>query len=138
MDYGRTDWYCGIKRFLSLSTLLFPFYFRCPSTILKFPQRFSKINFLSFIFRYIFRITLTSNKFYYSSQVKVFATCHLAKIYFQSERGAWFYLTQTFNFQFQKHLNIYSEKKLFFENSCSLISKILKDITFNFSKIFEK
>ena len=38
-----------------------------------------------------------------------------------------------------KKIQIFIQKKeLFLENICSWISKIWKEITFNFSKIFEK
>ena len=49
----------------------------------KILTKFSEISFLSFIFRYIFRITITSNKVFCFSQVNVFIACHLSKIYHQ-------------------------------------------------------
>ena len=88
-----------LKSFPSLSniTLLFLLYVRCPSTILKFLKD-SEISFLSFIFRYIFRETFTSNKILFYFQENVFIACHLSKICLQSERTAWFCLSQNFKF----------------------------------------
>ena len=78
----------------------------------KFLTRFSEISLLSFSFRHIFRIEFTSNKFFCFSQINMFIACHLSEIYLQSERKAWFYLTQNIRLFIQK-------KDVFFENSCS-------------------
>ena len=96
LDYGKIEWYCGIKSFLSLSNIPFSLV-RYPSNF-KILTRFSEISSVSFIFRYIFRIIFASNKVFYFSPVKVFISCHLFKIYLLSERKAWFYLAQNIRF----------------------------------------
>ena len=72
---------------------------------------FSEISFLSFIFRYIFRITFISNKVFYFSQVNVFIVCHLSRIYLQSEKMGGLIWPKTFDFLFHKHSVFCSEKK---------------------------
>ena len=106
LDYGKIEWYCGIKSFLSLSNIPFSLV-RYPSNF-KILTRFSEISSVSFIFRYIFRIIFASNKVFYFSPVKVFISCHLFKIYLLSERKAWFYLAQNIRFFVLKHSNFYS------------------------------
>ena len=96
LDYGKIEWYCGIKSFLSLSNIPFSLV-RYPSNF-KILTRFSEISSVSFIFRYIVRIIFASNKVFYFSPVKVFISCHLFKIYLLSERKAWFYLAQNIPF----------------------------------------
>ena len=96
LDYGKIEWYCGIKSFLSLSNIPFSLV-RYPSNF-KILTRFSEISSVSFIFRYIVRIIFASNKVFYFSPVKVFISCHLFKIYLLSERKAWFYLAQNIRF----------------------------------------
>ena len=96
LDYGKIEWYCGIKSFLSLSNIPFSLV-RYPSNF-KILTRFSEISSVSFIFRYIFRIIFASNKVFYFSPVKVFISCHLFKIYLLSERKTWFYLAQNIRF----------------------------------------
>ena len=81
---------------------------------------FLKISFLSFIFRYIFRITFTSNKAFYFSKVSVFIACHFSKIYLPSDRKAWFYFTQNFQFFGSKTFEfLFINKETFLENSSS-------------------
>ena len=118
LDYGKTEWYCGITNFLSLSNItlfvkyhLLTFFSSIISslTILKFLQGFLKLAFFSHYLSYNFRIKFTSNKVSYFSQFNVFA-CHLSKIQFQLERIAWFYLplnfwffiSRTFDFLFRR------------------------------------
>ena len=96
--------------------LLFPLNVRCPSAILIFLQDFLRLAFFPFILRYILRITFTSNKVFYFSQVNIIA-CHLPKIQLKLERKAWFYLPKTFDFLFQKHLIFYSGKRMFLETT---------------------
>ena len=96
LDYGKIEWYCGIKSFLSLSNIPFSLV-RYPSNF-KILTRFSEISSVSFIFRYIVRIIFASNKVFYFSPVKVFISCHLFKIYLLSERKVWFYLAQNIRF----------------------------------------
>ena len=96
LDYGKIEWYSGIKSFLSLSNIPFSLV-RYPSNF-KILTRFSEISSVSFIFRYIVRIIFASNKVFYFSPVKVFISCHLFKIYLLSERKAWFYLAQNIRF----------------------------------------
>ena len=80
-DYWiAVEWYCGIQSYI-ISIIVkyhsfFPFYVRCPSTILKFLQDLLKLAFF-FIFRYIFGMSFTWNKVFYFSQVHVFSACHL-------------------------------------------------------------
>ena len=83
-----------------------------PINNFKVLTRFSEISSPSFIFRYIFRITFTSNKVFYFSQVSVFVAYHLSRIYLQSEKKGGFIWPKTFNFLFQKHSNFYSEKRV--------------------------
>ena len=54
LDYGKIEWQCDVKSFLSLSyiTLLLPYYIRCTSTILKFLQDFLKLALFFLIFLY--------------------------------------------------------------------------------------
>ena len=81
---------------------------------------FPKISFLSFIFRYIFRITVTSNKVFYFSKVNVFIACYFSKIYLPSERKAWFYFTKNFQFFGSKIFEfLFINKEMFLENSSS-------------------
>ena len=96
--------------------LLFPLNVRCPSAILIFLQDFLRLAFFPFILRYILRITFTSNKVFYFSQVNIIAS-HLPKIQLKLERKAWFYLPKTFDFLFQKHLIFYSGKRMFLETT---------------------
>ena len=100
--------------------LLFPLYVRCPSAILIFLQDFLRLAFLPFILRYILRITFTSNKVFYFSQVSVIA-CHLPKIQLKLERKAWFYLAQNFRFFISKTFDILFRKKDVSWNNCSWI-----------------
>ena len=58
---------------------------------------------------------------FYFRQVNLFIACHLSKIYLQSERKAWFYLPNTFDFLFQNDSTISSEKRVVSSNSCSWI-----------------
>ena len=104
----------------------FPLHLRCLSTILKFLQRFSEINFLSFIFGYTFRIIFASNKVFYFSQIK--------------ERKIWFYLNQNIRFFISKTLNFLFRKKrcclkraipefpIFPKSTCLLLAIFLKFI----------
>ena len=124
LDYGKIEWRCGIKCFLSLSniTLLSLLYVTCPSAILKFLQDFLKLAFFPL------STDISSGQYlllkvFYFSQTIVFIACHLSKIYLQAEREAWFYLaynvryfiSKTFEFLFGKGVE---------KSSCSWISKI--------------
>ena len=68
-----------------------------PISDFKVAQDYLKLTFFPFSFD-IFRITFTSNKVVYFSQVNVFIACHLSKIYLQSESKGWSYLTKNFQF----------------------------------------
>ena len=112
-----------------------PFFFLCmldPINDFKVLTRFCKISFLSFIFRYIFKITSTSN-----TRFPVFfkPACLLIAIFlkfiFNQKENHYFIWLKTFNFLFRR-------------KRCSLKIAVLepekdqkdKKITFNFSKIF--
>ena len=111
LDSRKIEWYCGIKSFLSLPINKF-FIISPVFNYFKVLTRFPKISFLPFICWYIFRITFTSNKVYYFSQANVLIACSPGKIYLHSERKACFFLPNTFDFLFQKHSHIYSEKRV--------------------------
>ena len=108
--------------------------------------RLSKISFLSFIFQYIFRITFTSNKVFYFSQVNVFIACHLSQIFPKSDRRAWFYLVQNFRFFISKTFDfLFSKKEVFLENSYSWIlyslghySREYLNVKIPHSKLFQR
>ena len=91
LDYCKTERYCSIESFLLLSniTLLFSFYVRCLSNILKLLQNVLKLAFLFYNFWYIFSIAFISNKVFYFSQVSMAIACYLSKIYLQSGSKAW-------------------------------------------------
>ena len=66
----------------------------------------------------MFRITFTYNKVFYFSQLNLFITCDLSKIYFQSEsKTCW---SKALDILFQKHLIFYSEKDVIPENDYSI------------------
>ena len=106
LDYGKIEWCCGIKSFLSLSNIPFSLV-RYPSNF-KILTRFSEISSVSFIFRYIFRIIFVSNKVFYFSPVKVFFSCHLSKFIFYQKEKRGFIWPKTFDCLFWKQSNFYS------------------------------
>ena len=63
----------------------------------------------------MFRITFTYNKVFYFSQLNLFITCDLSKIYFQSERKTCW--SKAFDILFK---NFYSEKDVIPENDYSI------------------
>ena len=106
---------------------------------LKVLTRISEASFLSFIFRYIFRIVFISNKVFYFSQINVFLLLIFLKFIFSYKEKRGFIWLKTFfisnNFLFQKHSIFYLE--------CFLRITVpeyqnYKKVTFNFSKVFEK
>ena len=98
LDYGKLEWYCGIKSFLSLSniTLLFPLYVRCLSTISKFLQDYLKLAL------FVLSFDISSGKY---------LLLYISKIYVQSERKASFYLVQNFQFLISETLDFQFRKK---------------------------
>ena len=95
-------------------------------------QVFLKLAFFPFIFRHIFRITISSNKVFNFSQVKIFA-CHISKIQLQLERN--FIWPKTF--LFHKHSVFYSEERLLLKITVPEFSITLKT-TFSLLAIFLK
>ena len=95
---------------------------------------FFAISFLSFIFRYIFRITFTSNK------VNALIACHIClKFIFNRKEKPDFIWPKTFDFIFQKHSILIQKKEIFLENSCSWIfyvSQVNMFLACHLSKIY--
>ena len=95
LDYGKIEWYYGIKVFYHCQ--ISPFFSFC---MLDAHQQFKVLTILfeisSLWFRCMSRIIFNSNKVFYFSQIDAYVACFLSKIHLHLEREAWFYLAQSF------------------------------------------